>query len=240
MNKQEKQALVDSVPIWFHTIDFGDKVVSPGVVSLAVENHYVRNLPALQGKTVLDIGAWDGFLSFKAEELGASRVVASDEFVWVRDFSKTAPHEVLDYENLPGKRGFDVAHKIKNSKVETHIGSVESLSVQKIGTFDVVIFSGVLYHLKSPYTAIETLYELTNEVVHVETQAIHIAGFEDRALLEFYDDDLNHDETNWFAPNFYAVKKMFKTVGFKKIVLKAPGVIPGGTGEYRLIFHAYK
>ena len=197
--------------------------------------------PNVNGKSVLDIGAWDGYMSFEAERRGASRVVALDEFVWVRDFQLHAGGET-DYVNLPGKRGFDAAHKINNSNVEVHMGNIETTTPKDIGTFDVVLFLGVLYHLESPYTALHQLYDLTTEggVILVETQAIHLPEREDLALLEFYDHDLNNDGSNWFAPNLAAVKKMFKCAGFKDFeVLWGYPPVPGEK-NYRLIFRVSK
>src|SRR5262245_47179094 len=60
---------------WFHTIDFGQGIVSPG------DDDSQRKLKRLQipanltGKSFLDIGAWDGFFSFEAERRGATRVL---------------------------------------------------------------------------------------------------------------------------------------------------------------------
>ena len=239
MNVKEKQALVDSVPVWWHTIDFGDDVVTPGVAQPINLERMVNYFPDVKGKSVLDIGAWDGYMSFEAERKGASRVVALDEFVWVRDFQPNTSGET-DYINLPGKRGFDAAHKINNSNVEVYMGNIETTTPEDIGTFDVVLFLGVLYHLESPYTALHQLYDLTNKggVVLVETQAIYLPEQENLAILEFYDDDLNHDASNWFAPNLAAAKKMFKCAGFKDFEVLW-GHPPGGK-NYRLIFRAYK
>ena len=64
------------------------------------------HLPDLSGRTVLDIGAYDGFYSFEAERRGAARVLATDSWTW----------------NWPGsdaRRNFDLAHDVLESKVET-------------------------------------------------------------------------------------------------------------------------
>ena len=60
MTKDELQQRVSALR-WYHTIDLGHGVVTPGVD---------------------DIGAWDGFFSFEAERRGAARVVASDFYAW--------------------------------------------------------------------------------------------------------------------------------------------------------------
>ncbi len=69
---------------WWHSIDLGDGVVTPGYKSpelLETELAALR-LPDLAGRSVLDIAAWDGYFSFAAERLGAARVWrAYPEFV---------------------------------------------------------------------------------------------------------------------------------------------------------------
>src|SRR5215212_405478 len=78
---------VTAIPFWFHSVDLGMGVITPGVKSherLREELASLR-LPDLRGKDVLDIGAWDGFFSFAAERLGAARVVALDHHVWGLD-----------------------------------------------------------------------------------------------------------------------------------------------------------
>ena len=93
MNKEEKEKLVNSYPDWWHSIDFGDGVISKGKKGGA--GYTSRSHALLQdeikkwfqadffaGKRVLDVGAWDGFYSFHAEKSGATEVVAIDEWVW--------------------------------------------------------------------------------------------------------------------------------------------------------------
>ena len=66
--------------LWWHSIDLGNGLVSPGVHSLEELQSLYRslNLPEdLSGKSLLDIGCWDGFYSFEAERHGA-KVTAVD------------------------------------------------------------------------------------------------------------------------------------------------------------------
>lgn len=78
---------VAAVPFWFHSIDLGNGVITPGIKS--PEHHKKElaslRLPDLRGKSVIDIGAWDGFYSFTAVRLGAAQVVALDSHVWALD-----------------------------------------------------------------------------------------------------------------------------------------------------------
>ena len=57
---------------WFHSIDLGGGIVTPGL-DCDPRRLEQMSLPAdLSGRTVLDIGAWDGFYSFEAERRGAA------------------------------------------------------------------------------------------------------------------------------------------------------------------------
>src|SRR6267143_602400 len=67
---------------WFHRIDLGGGVVTPGMDCSAEKLGNLGMPEDLRGRTVLDIGAWDGYFSFEAERRGARRVLATDHFCW--------------------------------------------------------------------------------------------------------------------------------------------------------------
>ena len=79
---EELQTQADYL-MWFHSIDLGNGVVTKG---LGVQPRGAEILPDVSGRSVLDIGAWDGKYSFLAEQAGASRVVALDHYAWGVDF----------------------------------------------------------------------------------------------------------------------------------------------------------
>src|SRR5690349_3121264 len=90
---------------WYHHIDLGNGIVTPGGDIPGKDKLDFVKLPAdLTGMTVLDIGAWDGFFSFEAERRGAKRVVATDSYVW--------------RVGEQGNAGFQLARRALRSKVE--------------------------------------------------------------------------------------------------------------------------
>lgn len=260
-----KQTLVDSVPFWWHSIDLGDGVVTPGWKSpktLQRESSRCR-LPDLTNRSVLDIGAWDGFYSFLAERAGAARVVALDHFVWSIDWGqqttaerraapKTAaargPEEdpaIWKPAELPGRRGFDLARRILNSRVEPVVADFMETDLDALGTFDVVFFLGVLYHMRHPLLALERLARLTGEMAVIETAAVWTQPR--RAYCEFYETtELHGDPTNWWAPNEKALIGMCRAAGFSRVeILTRPSWTKRALStlrpvHYRLIAHAYK
>jgi tRNA (mo5U34)-methyltransferase len=220
---------VAAVPFWWHSIDLGRGIVTPGRKSaelLAAEWHNLQ-LGDLRGKSVLDVGAWDGYFSFCAERLGASRVVALDQYVWrSRLTAECVPAPLASEDGLPGRAGFDLAHRTLGSRVEAVVADVATSDLSALGQFDVVLFLGVLYHLENPLSVLRKLRALTREVLVVETDAVVIRGYEQTALCEFYDGaQRNNDMTNWWSPNAAALEGLCRAAGFSDVrtIVGPPG-----------------
>jgi tRNA (mo5U34)-methyltransferase len=80
VSPEELRARADALG-WYHPIDLGQGVVTRGL-SAGPDLGPDRAARLLRPESVLDIGAWDGYYSFQAERLGASRMVALDHYVW--------------------------------------------------------------------------------------------------------------------------------------------------------------
>jgi tRNA (mo5U34)-methyltransferase len=226
----ELQERVNSV-VWFHSIDLGDGIVTDGFCKTFLEG---SQLPDFTNKTVLDIGAWDGYYSFLAERRGASRVVAVDHYAWGVDFGRRNPYWVDCHEKgvlpdhsldttefwdatLPGMRGFNIAREALGSKVETVVDDFSKMDLQQLGQFDVVLFLGVLYHLKEPLTALEQVRRATGGVAVIETEALLLPGHP-RSLLEFTSGCYHgYDYSNWYTPTMEAILELCLAAGFSKI-----------------------
>jgi tRNA (mo5U34)-methyltransferase len=201
----DKQMLVERVNnvTWFHTIDLGDGVITRGYENSPKRLKLLKLPETLAGKTVLDVGSWDGFFAFEAERRGAKRVLATDNFCW-------------GGEGWGTKDGFNLARTALESKVEDKEIDVLSLSPEEVGVFDVVLFLGVLYHMRHPLLALEKVASVTGEMLILDTHVDLV--YSQRPLMAFYPEkELNNDPTNWFGPNPKAVIEMLKLVGFKRV-----------------------
>jgi tRNA (mo5U34)-methyltransferase len=210
---------------WFHRIDLGNGVVTPGVENTLDKLPNLGIPERLHGLSVLDIGAWDGFFSFEAERRGARRVLATDYFCWGGG-------------GWGSKAGFDLARRVLGSKVVAKRIDVMDHSPKRVGVFDLVFFFGVLYHMRHPLLALERVASVTKEQLILET---HVDMLDcDRPAMAFYPgSELNLDPTNWCGPNPPMVEALLKTVGFRKVVLHS------GPHYYipcspRMVFHAWK
>ena len=215
---------------WFHSIDLGNGVITKGEKSLTVIEGQANTIfkHGVAGKTVLDIGAWDGAFSFEAERRGAARVLATDHFCWVG----------------PGwgrRASFDFARTALASRVEAKIVDVPDVSLETVGSYDVVLFLGVLYHLLHPFLILEKIAPIAAEVLIVDTETA--LDDEDRPAIVFFPGaELNKDPTNWWAPNIKCMLAMLGHVGFKRVDVSPTWGYDGSINHHRgrFTFHAWK
>lgn len=219
---QSLEAQIASLP-WWHSIDFGKGVVSPGMAPLdglryQADVYFAHGVDAL---SVIDVGCWDGFNSFEAKRRGARRVLATDHFAW-------------SDECWGSREAFDLAREHVAPAVEVLDIDLHELSVEAVGMFDVVLFLGVLYHLKDPFGVIERVSSLAGRRIVVET---HLDALDvDRpAMILYPNSELNGDPTNWWGPNPASVISMLRTVGFQQVEYTPNPVYPG-----RGIFHGHR
>ncbi|MGH9799161.1 MAG: DUF1698 domain-containing protein [Blastocatellia bacterium] len=186
---------------WWHSIDLGNGQVTPGVHSLAEMQSLYQSLELpedLSGKTLLDIGCWDGFYSFETERHGA-QVTSVD--CW-------------------RPSNFFAARAALKSKAEFQEHSVYEIGKDNLGSFDMVLFMGVLYHLRHPLLALENVCELTRDFAIIESHIIDKMREGDEPAMEFYEfDELGGQYDNWWAPNFECMVQMVRSAGFARAEL---------------------
>jgi tRNA (mo5U34)-methyltransferase len=139
-----------SVPLWFHTFALAPGVYTPGIARDHGYRIPVLGADRFAGRSVLDVGAFDGFYSFLAEARGARRVVALDneQYVeWVR-----ARFGVP----LRGGIGFRAIAGLFGSRVEYR--RMDALDVRELDErFDVVLCFGVLHRVTDPIALLQAL-----------------------------------------------------------------------------------
>jgi len=186
---------------WYHSFDLPDGRHIEGCMPVEWERERWARFPIpadLAGKRVLDIGPWDGWFSFEAERRGA-QVTSVDR------------EEQGNYLRM---------HRWLNSKADYRILDLYELPAAGLGTFDIVLCLGVLYHLKHPVLGLEIVAALAREVAIVETFVIE--GTPEIPLMEFYEtDELNGHQDNWVGPTVNCVLAMCRAAGFARVEVLA-------------------
>jgi tRNA (mo5U34)-methyltransferase len=212
---------------WFHNIDLGGIQTAPhhflGDYPAVKWRRFAHAIPAdLRGKTVLDIGCNAGFHSIEMKRRGADRVVGIDS----------------DERYLAQAR---LAAEVLGVELELHRLSV--YDVASLGQrFDLVLFMGVLYHLRHPLLALDLLHEhvvgdvlvfqsmlrgsvevapLADDYPFSDEQIFHLPGY---PRLHFVEHSYSHDDTNWWIPNRAGAEAMLRSAGFAIAQHPAPEV----------------
>ncbi len=208
---------------WFHRIDLGDGLFTKteSVMGEPVEHpapswEVIRQcLPKdLTGKSLLDVGCNGGFYCVEAKRLGASRVLG------------------VDGQRQHVRQGLFV-RKVLGLDLEFRRFSVYDIDPRTIGRFDITLALGLVYHLKHLVLALERLYDVTNELLILETaiippektpesfvqplgeirQTLHPVFFADNPP------EAKEQVFNWFLPGTAALQALLMNVGFDDAVI---------------------
>jgi tRNA (mo5U34)-methyltransferase len=150
---------------WYHTLDLGDGIVTPGFYDHTPALDYFPLPKDLSGKRCLDVATFDGFWAFEMERRGAAEVVGLDIDSWLDldlpDYYKKS--QLLERAGpvLTTGAGFKLAHQRLGSKVQRRICNVYDLSPEEFGQFDVVFCGDLLLHLTNPLHAMQRIFSVT-------------------------------------------------------------------------------
>lgn len=154
---------IASVPYWHHRIEVTPDIATPGAYDPSDLLQRLE-LGDVGGKRVLDVGTRDGYFAFACERLGAE-VVTID----------SSPPEIT---------GFEVARELLGSRVDYQVGNVYDLTAAQAGTFDIVLFLGVIYHLRHPLLALDRLRDVCRGTIYVESLVCDSSFFVDLERTE--------------------------------------------------------
>ncbi len=185
--------------VWHQRFELAPGIWTPGTSPVPWLCEQAGLPDDLSGKTVLDIGTTNAGTAFELERRGAERVVAVDIFD-------------------PDWFGVAALTDFLGSRVEYVRSSVYELGQRFAEGFDIVIFWGVLYHLRHPLLALDNLRAVTGAYASLESA---VCDFELKPelrslpLTRFYrTDELAGDASNWFAPTLMTLQEWCGSAGF--------------------------
>ncbi len=208
---------------WYQTIRLFPDLVIEGAKSAATmeaERAAILGIVDLAGRSVVDVGAWNGYFTFEAKRAGASRVIATDSYAW------RSPQ-------FRGRETFELARACLDIDVEAREIDPTELPGD-IEPVDVVLFIGVLYHMIDPAMVLGKVAALAKDLLVVETHQ-DLLAFDRPAMVFYPGTTLNDDATNWWGPNPECVTQLLSTVGFCCVFYQRhPGAADRG------IYHAFR
>jgi tRNA (mo5U34)-methyltransferase len=203
---------------WFHNLDLGGVRTAPdhflGDYPMVKWQRFAHALPPdLSGMTVLDIGCNGGFYAIEMKRRGANRVVAVDhdpDYLAQARFAAEVFGVEIDFRELSA---YDLAA----------LGE----------RFDIVLFLGVLYHLRHPLLALDLIHEHVArdllvfqsmqrgsseiELLESDYPITEVGVFERSGVprLHFIEQRYAGDPTNWWLPNRACTEAMLRSAGFE-------------------------
>jgi tRNA (mo5U34)-methyltransferase len=213
----ELRATIEQLGPWFHNLTLhGVQTASGhylGDYPRAFFSRFAHTIPSdLTGWSVLDVGCNAGFYSFEMHRRGAARVIGIDhEPLYLRQARFAAEALGLDVDFRPGD-----------------VYDVGALGQR----FDLVLFTGVLYHLRHPLLALDLLRRFAvgrllvfQSMLRGATDVAPVQSdyaFENRApfdapgfpKLHFVEERYAGDRSNWWIPNRACVEAMLRSAGF--------------------------
>lgn len=228
LTREETQLKIQELGDWFHNMELNGVLTAPhhflGDYPSVKWRHFAHAVPAdLRGKTVLDIGCNAGFYSLEMKRRGAERVVAIDS----------------DERYLAQAR---FAAQVHGADIEFHNLSVYDVARLR-EQFDLVIFMGVLYHLRHPLLALDLLHQhVTRDLLLFQSLMRGSAEvervepdypFSETAIFErpsfprmyFIEQHYSEDPTNWWIPNRACAEAMLRSAGFEILARPEPEVM---------------
>ncbi len=211
------QARIEELGPWFHNMRLRGVQTAPehflGDYPEVKFESFRDAIPAdLTGKSVLDIGCNGGFYSFEMKRRGASRVLGID----------TDDHYLRQARFAAEIMGVDVEFQ-----------RLPVWEIARLGEkFDLVIFMGVLYHLRHPLLALDLIHEhvakdllLFQSMQRGSRELVEVAEdydfnapapFDEPGYpkMHFIERRYSHDETNWWVPNRACTEAMLRSSGF--------------------------
>ena len=255
---------------WYHTVDLGDGLVTPGLYD------YRETLAAFQfpedmnGMRVLDVGSATGYFAFEFERRGAR--VVSVELPSLNDLDRFPGQDVSnslwkiermifpdDLDRLRSMRREDSERELYHcllegpfqfckqrlqSKVERCYSTIYDLSAEKleIDGFDLIFAGDILVHTLYPLKALAALAPLCTGTF-VFAQMLPEGPQEPPAMAYVGGGDPNEDHISWWLPNESCLVQMLTKLGFPRVenIGMHKGVLrPAGHPFERVILHAHK
>jgi tRNA (mo5U34)-methyltransferase len=213
--REEAEAFIKAQPFWYHRMYLGNGIYTmPPTMADQMWALIKPTFPTdLKGASMLDVGSNAGYFSILAKLQGAGRILGVESI----DFYLEQAEYIRKIWQM----------NIENRLMDAHeIGKIDE-------QFDLVVFMGILYHLKNPLQVLEDAGHRCRDAIVVETEIIpedprnHVIArvgppgkvkltATTKGFMKFHErDELNGDTSNWWVPDTECLLGMLRVAGFK-------------------------
>lgn len=245
---EELRDRVARIEAWYHAVDLGDGIVTPGAFRMAdyLEDYH---FPDLQGARVLDVGASNGFFSYEFERRGAAEVVAIDLPSWeahdwtprYREAYRGRPEEEkanIDKQVLI--HGFELIGEAFESKAVRKVERpIYELNPDDLGTFDVVFCGSMLMHVRDPILGIQAMRSVCKPEGRLIISISAILDDNPDPVARFAGE---WDQCNWWQMNPPCLKKVLTCCDFERFEHEGTFVLEDTSGRFKdptFVCHAF-
>jgi tRNA (mo5U34)-methyltransferase len=199
LTERARALAADQSFVWHQRFELAPGILSPGANDMGWLMARGGFPDDLTGLSVLDVGTTNGAVAFEAERRGATRVLAID----------ICPIDWFGFARIRDHYG---------SNVDFLQGSIYDLPDRLDGEqFDYVVFWGVLYHLRHPLLALDSVRRLARDRVTLETAVASdaLGALAGSTVVQFHRrDEFHHDASNWFVPSVPTLDAWLGSCGF--------------------------
>ena len=233
---QQKVAKIES---WYHRIDLGDGIETPGHFRMADYLRYYNFPERMDGMRVLDVGASTGFFAYEFERRGAAEVVGVElpswgDHDWTPRYRKGFEQKsVSDKQNIDRevmRDGFTVVGEALNSmRVRRVWKAIYDLRAKELGQFDIVFSGAMLMHVRDPILGIQRMRECCKPSGRLIVSISSIFPESTEPIAKFVGE---WNQCNWWQMSPRCLEEVLKCCDFDRIENRETYTLQDVTGQF--------
>lgn len=213
---------IAAIPSWYHVIDLGDGVKTPGAFELS---RTLREFPLpedMTGMRVIDVGCSNGYYSYEFEKRGAAEVVGVDLPSWLahdwsprkrRQYDKYTDDQVKEFDDGMMRASFELVGRELGSKVVRKAEMpIYEVSPKTVGMFDLVFCGAMIMHVRDPILGIHALRSVCKPDGMLVISISTIRADDPAPIAQFAG---TWDESNFWQMNPACLRKVLECCDFE-------------------------
>ena len=236
---EEIRRNVAAIQSWYHRIDLGDGIETPGHFRMSDYLDYYHLPESMEGMRVLDVGASTGYFAYEFERRGAEEIVGIELPSWGahdwtpryrREFEAKEQNEKKNIDREVMHDGFTVVGQaLGSTRVKRIYKPIYEISSAELGTFDIVFSGAMLMHVRDPILGIQRMRDCCSPdgrlIVSISTTMPDV----EEPIAKFVGE---WNQCNWWQMSPRALDEILKCCDFDQIENRDSYTLKDVTGEF--------